>query len=43
MVVALTVPPPGVLVMRTVDGTRVFEVFRLDRVIEKMLAVVVPF
>jgi len=43
MVVALTVPPPGVLVTRTVDGTRVFEVFKLGMAIERTLEVVVLF
>jgi hypothetical protein len=38
-VVALTVPPPGVLVMRIVEGTVVFEVVRLERVIDRMLEV----
>jgi hypothetical protein len=37
------VPPPGVLVTRTVDGTRVFEVFKLAMVIERTFEVVVLF
>lgn len=42
-VVALTTPPPGVLVMRIVEGsTTVFDVVKLEMVKERRLDVV-PF
>jgi hypothetical protein len=42
-VVAVTVPPPGVLVTRTVDGTKVFEVVKFERVNERTLVTEVLF
>lgn len=39
----MTVPPPGVLVTRTVEGTKVFEVVKFERVNERTLVTEVLF